>query len=220
LSASALFHHSAAEASGKASGTPRTGFDMRLLQLNVFQLAADWSVWAAGIIGLSVFVQVHRWSPRFLPTLDQGLAWLRRPARSEPARAEVVHTVVEPIELDDEWQRADWQSDDWQHEDHLREDHLLRDRLHEDWLQAEWERQFHEAQLNGLDRAEAARERAERLIDAAEYMLDRTFEECAAVLQSAEAIERLHRILDVSAEPTAERPARDTDNTKPASVAA
>ena len=215
-----LLHRSAAEALGKAGGTSRTGSDMRLLQLNVFQLAADWSAWAAGIIALSVFVHVHRWSPRFLPTLDQGLTWLRRPAQSEPVLAEPVRPVVEPIERDDDWHRADWQGDDWQHDDRLGEDHLLEDRLHEDWLQAEWERQFHEAQLNGLDRAEAARERAEQLIDAAEYMLDRTFEECAAVMQSAEALERMHRILDVSAEPTAEQPARDADNTRPASVAA
>jgi hypothetical protein len=193
---------------------------MRLLQLNVFQLAADWSVWAAGIIALSVFVQVHRWSPRILPTLDQGLAWLRRRAQGEPAVAEPVQPAVEPFEQDEDWQRADWQGDDWQHEDRMDENHLLEDRLHEDWLQAEWERQFLEAQLDGLDRAQAARERAERLVDAAEYMLDRTFEECAAVMQSAEAIERLHRILDASGEVTAERPAGDADRTKPASVAA
>jgi hypothetical protein len=211
-----LFHHSTAEASGKAGSTLSTGFDMRLLQLNVFQLAADWSVWAAGIIALSVFVHVHRWSPRFLPTLDQGLAWLRRPAPSEPALAEPVQLAVEPLEPDDDWQRGDWQGDEWQHEHSLRED-----RLHEDWLQAEWERQFLEAQLNSMDRIEAARDRAEQLIDAAEYMLDRTFEECAAVMQSDAAIEQMRRtVAAAKAGLSSAEQASDTDNTAHSSVAA
>jgi hypothetical protein len=197
------FPVAAADASSKAGSTSSTGFDMSLLRLDVYQLAADWSLWAAGIIGLAVFVHVHKAAPRFLPTLDQSLAWLRRPEPSEPALAEPMQPVVEPLEPDDDWQREDWLLADWQNDD---------------CQSVDWQRELLEAQMDSLESIEAARDRAGQLIDAAEYMLDRTFEECAAVMRP-EAIAQMHRSRAVPAEP----PAAELDtrpDTAPTSVAA
>jgi len=70
--------------------------------------------------------------------------------------------VVEPLEPDDDWQREDW---------------LLATGANDDCQSVDWQRELLEAQMDSLESIEAARDRAGQLIDAAEYMLDRTFEE-------------------------------------------
>ena len=149
---------------------------MSSLTLSAYQLVTDWSIWAAGLIALAVYVHVQKFALRILPTLDINvgslhafldrlrinLDWLRRVARSEPAAIEVVEPAVEPAEPDVD-PYIDWQRD------------LL------------------EAQLSRMERIGSSRERAAQSIESAEYMLSHILDECAAVMLTPEAVEQLQR---------------------------
>lgn len=149
---------------------------MSSLSLSAYQLATDWSIWAAAIIALAVYVHVQKAALHVLPTLDINLErlhayldrlpinldWLRRGAQSQPAAVEVVEPVVEPTEPDVD-PYIDWQRD------------LL------------------EAQLSGMERISSSRERAAQSIESAEYMLSHILDDCAAVMLTPEGAEQLER---------------------------
>ena len=149
---------------------------MSSLSLSAYQLVTDWSIWAAALIALAVYVHVQKLALRVLPTLDINadrlhafldrlpinLDWLRRAAPSESAAVEVVEPVVEPAEPDVD-PYIDWQRD------------LL------------------EAQLSGMERISSSRERAAQSIESAEYMLSHILDECVAVMSTPEAAEQLQR---------------------------
>jgi hypothetical protein len=156
---------------------------MASLSLSVYQLATDWSIWAAALIALAVYVHVQKLALRVLPTLDiklEGLqafldrlpinlGWLRRFARSEAAATEPVAAVVELPEPD-----VDPYTD--------------------------WQRDLHEAQLSSMERIGSSRERAAQSIESAEYMLSHILDECAAVMLTPEAAEQLQRHREALAE--------------------
>jgi hypothetical protein len=149
---------------------------MSSLALSAYQLVTDWTVWTAGLIALAVYVHVHKFALRVLPTLDINvdslrayldrlpinLDWLHRFAQREPAAMEVVEPAVEAAEPDVD-PYIDWQRD------------LL------------------EAQLSSMERIESSRARAEQSIEAAEYLLSHILDECATVMQTPEAAEQLQR---------------------------
>ena len=149
---------------------------MSSLALSAYQLVTDWTVWTAGLIALAVYVHVHKFALRVLPTLDINvdslrayldrlpinLDWLHRFAQREPAAMEVVEPAVEAAEPDVD-PYIDWQRD------------LL------------------EAQLSRMERIGSSRERAAQSIESAEYMLSHILDECAAVMLTPEALEQLQR---------------------------
>lgn len=101
-------HCPAAALSGAAGGRCNIGCAMPLLTINIYQLANDWSVWAAGIIALSIFVLVLRLSLRVLPNFDLNFDWKRRPkARKRIAAKRAAPPVVrQTIASDIDWQRV------------------------------------------------------------------------------------------------------------------
>jgi hypothetical protein len=149
---------------------------MSSLGLIAYQLVTDWSLWAAGLIALAVYVHVQKLALRVLPDFDikvdrlhafldrlpVNLAWLHRGAPSEPAAVEVVAPVVELAEPEVD-PYIDWQRD------------LL------------------EAQLGSMERIGHSRERAAQCIESAEYMLSNILDECASVMLTPEAAEQLQR---------------------------
>jgi hypothetical protein len=153
---------------------------MSSLSLSAYQLVTDWSIWAAALIALAVYVHVQKLALRVLPTLDINgdrllavldrlpinLGWLYSFASREPAAVEPVAPVVEPAEPDVE-----------PHVDSY----------------IDWQRDLLEAQLSSMERIEHSRERAAQSIEAAEYMLTHILDECAAVVLTPEATEQLQR---------------------------
>lgn len=173
---------------------------MSSLSLSAYQLVTDWSIWAAALIALAVYVHVQKLALRVLPTLDINvdslhafldrlpisLDWLRRGAPSEPPAFEPVAAVVEAPEPEID-PYIDWQRD------------LL------------------EAQLSSMERIGNSRERAAQSIEAAEYMLSHILDECAAVMLTPEAAEQLQRHRAALSEAPA---VEDTDAPVATSVAA
>ena len=149
---------------------------MSSLILSAYQFVTDWSIWAAALIAVAVYVHVQKLTLRVLPTLDINgdrllavldrlpinLGWLYSFASREPAAVEAVAPVVEPAEPDVD-PYIDWQRD------------LL------------------EAQLSSMERIGNSRERAVQSIEAAEYMLGQILDECAVVMLTPEATEQLQR---------------------------
>jgi hypothetical protein len=96
---------------------------MSSLTLSAYQFVTDWSIWAAALIALAVYVHVHKAALRILPNFDinfeplhtyldrlaVNLDWLRRGAPSEAVVVEPVGPVVEfaepPVTLADVMQR-------------------------------------------------------------------------------------------------------------------
>jgi hypothetical protein len=97
---------------------------MSSLSLSAYQLVTDWSIWAAALIALAVYVHVQKLTLRVLPTLDINgdrllavldrlpinLGWLYSFASREPVVVEAVAPVVEPAEPDVD-PYIDWQRD-------------------------------------------------------------------------------------------------------------
>ena len=176
---------------------------MSSLSLSAYQLVTDWSIWAAALIALAVYVHVQKLALRFLPTLDinldrlqvyldrlpVNLDWLRRPAVSEPAPVEAVAPVLELAEPEVD-PYIDWQRD------------LL------------------EAQLSRMERIGSSRERAAQSIEAAEYMLSHILDECASVMLTPEAAEQLQRHRAALSETPAIEPTDADDAPASTSVAA
>ena len=173
---------------------------MSSLTLSAYQFVTDWSIWAAALIALAVYVHVHKAALRILPNFDINfeplhtyldrlainLDWLRRGAPSEAVVVEPVAPVVEFAEPDVD-PYIDWQRD------------LL------------------EAQLSSMERIGQSRERAAQSIELAEYMLSHILDECAAVMLTPEAAEQLQRHRAALAETPA---IEDTDAPVASSVAA
>lgn len=101
-------HCPAAALSSAAGGTCNIGCAMPLLTVSIYQLANDWSVWAAGIIALSIFVLVLKFSLRILPTFDLNFDWKHRPKpKKRIAAKRVARPVVRRTTASDiDWQRV------------------------------------------------------------------------------------------------------------------
>lgn len=81
---------------------------MPLQTVDMYQLANDWSVWAAGIIALSIFVLVLRLSLRILPNFDFGFDWKRRPKprKTMMAKRAAPLAATRTTAPDIDWQRV------------------------------------------------------------------------------------------------------------------
>ena len=101
-------HCPAAALSGAAGGRRNIGLAMPLQTVDMYQLANDWSVWAAGIIAVSIFVVVLRLTLRVLPTFDLNFDRKRRPkARKRIAAKRVAPPVARQTTASDiDWQRV------------------------------------------------------------------------------------------------------------------
>ena len=180
---------------------------MSSLSLSAYQFVTDWSIWAAALIALAVYVHVHKAALRILPNFDINfeplhtyldrlainLDWLRRGAPSEAVVVEPVAPVVEPVAPVVEFAEPDVDP------------------------YIDWQRDLLEAQLSSMERIGQSRERAAQSIESAEYMLSHILDECAAVMLTPEAAEQLQRHRAALAEtPVIE----DTDAPVASSVAA
>ncbi len=99
-------HCPAAAPSGAAGGGRNIGYAMSLLTVSIYQLANDWSVWAAGIIALSIFVLVLRFSLRILPNLDLNFDWKRKP---KPKKRIAAKRAARPVARQAAAPDIDWQ---------------------------------------------------------------------------------------------------------------
>jgi hypothetical protein len=81
---------------------------MPLQTVDMYQLANDWSVWAAGIIALSIFALVLRLSLRLLPDFDLSFDGKRKPkAPKRIATKRVAPSVARRTPASDiDWQRV------------------------------------------------------------------------------------------------------------------
>lgn len=148
---------------------------MPLQTIDMYQLANDWSVWAAGITAVSIFVLVLRVTLRILPNFDLDLDWKRRSKAPKRAAAKKRSTPIAT-------RLADTPNIDWQHVTGLLE-----------------------ARMGGMESIGASRDRAAQGIEAAEYMLSGVLADCAAVMLTAEARDQMrHRRAALSAMPGAE----------------
>jgi hypothetical protein len=147
---------------------------MPLHTVNLYQLANDWSVWAATIIAVSIFVLVLRLTMRVLPRFDIDLDWK---GRSKAPKRAVAKKRAKPIAT----RLADTPNIDWQHVTQLLE-----------------------ARMGGMESIGASRDRAARSIEAAEYMLSGVLADCAAVMLSAEDRDDMRRRRAALSAPVAE----------------
>jgi hypothetical protein len=79
---------------------------MPLQTVDMYQLANDWSVWAAGIIALSIFVLVLRVTLRILPNFDLNFDWKRRP---KPRKRIAAKRAAPPVARQTATSDIDWQ---------------------------------------------------------------------------------------------------------------
>jgi|EndMetStandDraft_9_1072997.scaffolds.fasta_scaffold61482_2 hypothetical protein len=101
-------HCPAAALSGAAGGRRNIGCAMPLQTVDMYQFANDWSVWAAGIIAVSIFVLVLRLSLRLLPNFDLNFDWKRKPKSPKRIAAKRVAPPVarQTTASDIDWQRV------------------------------------------------------------------------------------------------------------------
>jgi hypothetical protein len=99
-------HCPAAALSGAAGGKLDIGLAMPLQTVDMYQLANDWSVWAAGIIALSIFVLVLRVTLRILPNFDLNFDWKRRP---KPRKRIAAKRAAPPVARQTAASDIDWQ---------------------------------------------------------------------------------------------------------------
>jgi hypothetical protein len=127
---------------------------MSSLSLSAYQLVTDWSIWAAALIALAVYVHVQKLALRVLPTLDINVDRLHAVLDRLPSIS--TGCAVQP--------RARWR---W----------LSRSQRSSRVPEAEvdpyidWQRDLLEAQLSSMERLGSSRERAAQSIESAEYML-------------------------------------------------